>query len=322
MVAFLPFTVNATAKSHFYHSSYHSSYYSSSSSSHSFSKPSSSSYKSSSSSTFSKPISHAATTESSPTFSKPTLSPSSLNTSKVAGSSFSKPGSATTVVKPNVAPSAGLAAIVTRSQSKSSLAAFTTEQNRYKSPPFHSYSSITSARSSPMWQTYGRNYRTSDDYWAARNRFAATQPPLPSYVVNGPPSYGGIAAAFLGGMLLEHITNPSYAEYAYSMQGNPGFDQWRSDMNQQAQTNADLKAQLASMDQQVSQLQAHNAAKNTALPQGVDPAYAIAPSTALMATSHSGIGFFGWLGIILLIVIVFGVVFVLAMKWLARKVAA
>jgi hypothetical protein len=204
---------------------------------------------------------------------------------------------------------------ITGSQSKASLTAFTNEQQKFKSPPYAAYSTPTAARNSPLWRTYGSSYDSADAYWTARQRFAATQPPTPVWVYHSRPSYGSLAAAFLGGILLNDITQPSYAEYAYSMQNNPDFQQWRADMNQQAQQNADLKAKLAVMDQQISQLQEQNAPKDTALPKGVEPAYAIAPSTALMATSHSnGIGAIGWIGIVFAVFLVALVLIVVVIR--------
>ena len=40
----------------------------------------------------------------------------------------------------------------------------------------------------------------------------------------------------------------------------------------------------------MADLQAQNAAKSTALPDGIDPALVVAPSTALLATSHEAPG--------------------------------
>jgi hypothetical protein len=319
-LATVPFFNPAEAKTHFYHTSQYTSYHQSTT----FSKPSNIHVSSQSTTTFTKPASSTTTATSTPMFSKPTVAASSNTNSTTANTySFSKPGSSTSTAVKSIAPSSGLANAVTRSQSKSSLAAFTAEQNRYKSTPYASYASPQAARTSPLWQTYGNRYRTTHDYWAARSRFASTQPPLPQYVVDGRPSYGGLSAAFLGGFLLSDIMNPPNALYAYSMQGNPDFDAWRDDMNQQAQTNSDLRAKLAVMNQQIDNLQAQNTAKNTTLPSDVDPAYAMSPSIAVLATTHnSSMGFFAWLGVMSLALIVLAIVFVLVMRWLARKIAA
>ena len=145
-----------------------------------------------------------------------------------------------------------------------------------------------------MPPTYGAYYRN---------------PPI--YVINGRPAYGDYSGAFYGTLLGVAAVgaaieiNHDYALWAYSHQNDVGFQQWHQDMMAQAAAgNDELRQRVAALDAQVAQLKAQNATPMAAgaLPEGVDPAVAVAPDTVLMATADEGMGWFTWL------LIVFGVI--------------
>lgn len=137
----------------------------------------------------------------------------------------------------------------------------------------------------------------------------------PVYVLAGRPSYGAYAGAFLGGMLLDRIMQPSYAEWAYSHANDPGFQAWYGDMQRQAADNADLRAKLGELDQQIAALKARNAPVSEALPDDVDPSLVVAPQTVMLATAKSS----DWWLYIVAIVLTVIVAFFLACIYISRR---
>jgi hypothetical protein len=77
--------------------------------------------------------------------------------------------------------------------------------------------------------------------------------PLP-YVYALYPRYGLYDVVFLA-FMLDHIAEQQYALMYYNHMNEPEFVQWRQQMDQLAMENADLRARLAQMDQQVAGLQ-------------------------------------------------------------------
>jgi hypothetical protein len=85
--------------------------------------------------------------------------------------------------------------------------------------------------------------------------------PLP-YVWGLYPRYGLYDAVFLA-FMLDHIAEQQYALMYYNHMNEPEFVQWRQQMDQLAMQNADLRARLTAMDQQIAGLQG----------RPVDPSY-------------------------------------------------
>jgi hypothetical protein len=210
-----------------------------------------------------------------------------------------------------------------RSQSKAAFQQFQKENSVYKAPPVGEPVNQQAAQSSTAWKQYGSGWKTSDDYYARRNAAFARQPAFERYYSSPPvyinrPSYGGYAAAFLGGVMLDRITEPGYASWAYSHQSDPGYDSWHQDMMRQAQDNAELRAKMATLDQQMADLKAKNAPKTEALPPDVDPSMVVAPSTVLVATTSESSGH-GVLYTILGIVI--GIIAAVGFLWLCLRIS-
>ncbi len=64
---------------------------------------------------------------------------------------------------------------------------------------------------------------------------------------------------------------------AYHHKDDPGFSKWREEVEKQAKDNADLKAKLAEMDNQIKKLE--GTPKDPGyLPPGVPPEVALAPT--------------------------------------------
>jgi hypothetical protein len=84
----------------------------------------------------------------------------------------------------------------------------------------------------------------------------------PPYIYTMYPRYGLWDAVFLG-FMLERAAEQEYALMYYNHRNEAEMIQWRQDMDRMAMENADLRARLAAMDQQVAQLQG----------TPVDPAY-------------------------------------------------
>lgn len=185
--------------------------------------------------------------------------------------------------------------IAQRSASQDAYRRYQQERTVYKAPEVGAPVDRAAAQSSTVWRSYGSRWNNADSYYAARSNAFAQNPSYEHYYREPPryidrPSYGGYAAAFLGGMVLDHITEPSYANWAYSHQDDPGYRAWLDDMNTKANDpnnpdSEELRAKIATLDAQVAQLQAQHATKSDALPPGVDPSLVVAPSTALVAVS-------------------------------------
>jgi hypothetical protein len=76
----------------------------------------------------------------------------------------------------------------------------------------------------------------------------------PPYIYTMYPRYGLWDAVFLG-FMLERAAEQEYALMYYNHRDEAEMMQWRQDMDRMAMDNADLRARLAAMDQQVAQLQ-------------------------------------------------------------------
>jgi hypothetical protein len=103
------------------------------------------------------------------------------------------------------------------------------------------------------------------------------------------PYYGVYDAMFLARMFLDAYSNAAYANWLYSHQADPWYQQAHDDVVRQAQQNEDLRAQLAQSDARIAQLQTDSAPVMSAdtLPEGVDAAVAIAPEVVQSDADHA-----------------------------------
>jgi hypothetical protein len=121
-----------------------------------------------------------------------------------------------------------------------------------------------------------------DGYYSARRTDIApfyARYPEPMYVYHMHPNYGMWDSYFMY-LLIANAANQSYDEWAYTHYNDPSYIQWHQDMEQQAQNNAQVQAQLSQLDSQVAALKAQNAPTEASddLPTGVSPAVAISPA--------------------------------------------
>ena len=141
--------------------------------------------------------------------------------------------------------------------------------------------SRTQTRKSPFYKkssSYSRSNRSNRSYFDRRDSYYSGYQ-APSYVMMGSPSYGALDGMFLGMMLSNAMHTPSYAQTYYHNQNSPGMQAWRSEMNELAKDNAELRGQLASLDNQVNGMQGTKRQPGY-LPEGVDPDLVMSPDAA------------------------------------------
>ena len=89
----------------------------------------------------------------------------------------------------------------------------------------------------------------------------------PAYVVHFAPSYGIWDSPFLMMMLLNMGTHEMY----YHHMDDPGMQAWRRDVERQAQDNAELRAKVNQLDQEVAQMKAQGVRRDpNYVPPGMD----------------------------------------------------
>lgn len=126
--------------------------------------------------------------------------------------------------------------------------------------------------------SYGKNpiYQNSrkydqDTYYNRRNNYYGTGYQPPTYVYNSSPSFGVWDTIFL-----YHILSSSNsATFAHNHQNDPDFQEWKRQAELEAKENAELRAQLAAMDQGAAKL-AGTPIQEGYLPEGVDADIALA----------------------------------------------
>jgi hypothetical protein len=98
----------------------------------------------------------------------------------------------------------------------------------------------------------------------------------PAYIYGYAPHFGMWDAIFLWS-LASAASNAAQADWFYHHQYDPGYIDWRRQADIEAQQNADLRGQLATIDQRLATLQAQNAPRDpNYLPPGADPQVALA----------------------------------------------
>lgn len=127
------------------------------------------------------------------------------------------------------------------------------------------------------------------------------------YMYAAPRSFGVWDAMFMW-FMLDTLTRPSHAAFFHDNQNDPGYQQWRAEADRQAKDNAELRAKLDQLDQQLA------AQKGQPREPGKIPADVPADvvKAEVPSSSSGGIGWFGWIAIIVGI----GVLFWL---WRARR---
>jgi len=216
-------------------------------------------------------------------FTKPALPGSAPSQPPSAGPSVAKSGAA---LPPSGSP---LDQAATRQSSKAALDRYETEkhQSKYQPSPWDH----EAAARDPVYARANSRYRSADDYYAQRDRDLSHlnyRTPQNIFIYNNMrPNYGFWDGLFLS-MLLTHAMEPGYSDWAYAHRQDPAYQQWHQDALTLAEQNGELKAQVAALDNKVSEMQAKGVAPQSAdqLPPGVSEAVAVAP-TAVVAGQRS-----------------------------------
>jgi len=74
----------------------------------------------------------------------------------------------------------------------------------------------------------------------------------PPYAFGSRPSFGVWDAVFLW-FLLDTLSRPGHADFFHNHQNDPGYQQWRAEAEQRAQTNPALRAKLDQLDRELAE---------------------------------------------------------------------
>ena len=164
----------------------------------------------------------------------------------------------------------------------------------------------TQVRSSPVYSSASRAWGgNADTYYSRRtvvySSYRSSHPDVFIITHNMRPNYGIYDSGFLTGMMFGYIGSSMIhnASWMYAQQSQPWYPAYRADLERQAVDNAELRAKMYAMDAEIAKLKAQGVQPQTtnSLPQGVDPAMAIAPE-AVMADAPEKPSY-TWLWIIL-----------------------
>jgi hypothetical protein len=247
-------------------------------------------------STFSKPpasvsppVAKSEPPPSSNGFSKPGGTPPvATQTPPPSSNGFSKPGGTPTASLPppaKVNPPNALAAAQTRQLSANSLSAYQQERANAKVPPMP----VVAPRNNPAFAAARNSYGGNVDTYMSRRQgvysnYQSSHPQVFVVVHNIHPNYGVYDSGFLTGMMMGAV-GASIFENAMWMNAHrtdPWYPQYMQDLNQQAEQNAELREKLAAMNAAMAQAQADGKTVDpNVLPQGVEPAMAIAPEAVI-----------------------------------------
>ena len=108
----------------------------------------------------------------------------------------------------------------------------------------------------------------------------------PPYIYSYGPHFGMWDAIFIWS-LASAAANAQQADWFYHHQYDQGYIDWRRQAEIEAQQNADLRAQLATIDQHISTLEAQGVARDpNYLPPGADPQVALAAENVVSKDAH------------------------------------
>jgi hypothetical protein len=108
----------------------------------------------------------------------------------------------------------------------------------------------------------------------------------PPYIYSYGPHFGMWDAIFIWS-LASAAANAAQADWFYHHQYDPGYIDWRRQAEIEAQQNADLRAQLATIDQRISTLESQGVARDpNYLPPGANPQVALAAENVVSKDAH------------------------------------
>lgn len=144
---------------------------------------------------------------------------------------------------------------------------------------------------------YRREIPSGQDPYAARNVFYERQHwSPPPYMYQSSPSFGIFDAMMLW-FILDHLTEPRYAQMAYHMSDDPGFRQWREEAGRLSGENAELRQKVEQLDARMKEYEGQGVKKEPGfVPEGVSPAVVVAPE-AVAAPADGSSGAWRWLAL-------------------------
>lgn len=137
-----------------------------------------------------------------------------------------------------------------------------------------------------------RQYAPDRSGWFSNRGWSAP----PTAYFGGNRSFGVWDGLFLGA-LLSNLGRPGSGEFFHNNQNDPGYRQWRQEADQQAQGNAELRAKLDELDQQLAQRDGEPRTPG-ALPPDIPSDVAKAPPARTPGVP--GAGGSGWVWAVLL----------------------
>jgi hypothetical protein len=175
-----------------------------------------------------------------------------------------------------------------RQVSSNSLSAYQAERANARTPP--SPVSTQQVRSDPVYNSARNSFGgNTDRYFSQRttvvNNYRSSHPDV--YVINAGirPNYGIYDSGFLTGMMMGYVGGSIIhnATWMYAQQHQPWYPSYRADLERQAVDNAELRGRITQMDAEINRLRTQGVqpTATTSLPQGVDPALAIAPEAVI-----------------------------------------
>ena len=203
--------------------------------------------------------------------SRPSYSSPSRPSTERSGGSFSTPSAPRMITRPTQSSMARVQQQnAMASQAKASL-------SKFKAPSTPS-PAVASIKSSPVFSkrfTPSAPKTTYRSYLSNRQTYYSSYHP-PVYVYNYSSSYGMWDAMFMW-MMLDNMNHMMYYNHRY----DPDYQRWRADADKQAQTDADLRAKLATLDAKVKELEkAKTPVDPSYMPPGVDPTVALSVNAA------------------------------------------
>jgi len=155
-------------------------------------------------------------------------------------------------------------------QTKTAKVALNKQRSKFKKP-----AKTTSTNSAAYKRNYGGSgvYKSAaksnpKTYYTRRNTYYAGYS-TPTYVYGVSPSYGMWDTIFLYSMLSSMNNNSHASQFSHNYGNNADYQNWRREADALSRDNAELRAQLATLDGQTSKLNGQPI-NTDYLPEGVD----------------------------------------------------
>jgi len=233
---------------------------------------------------------------------KTTVSPNARSTARRSTSTGTTAGRSTRARSTAAGGSTGRATARSstmgkRVQSEASKKSLATHQSKQAgfSRTSNTAANTSSYRNNPVYNRGAQNRTSYGNYYAGRDRYYGGwgwSPP--GYAFMSYPSFG-MWDAMIWWSILDRSRDRNHYAMAHHHAQDPGYQEWRKEAQRLGEDNAELKAKLATLDQEVATMKGEPLDPNY-LPVGVDPSVALAaevvatadPSRTLM-TINTGV---------------------------------